>query len=88
MIPAVLAFEQLRPTDCLTSQTENDIISCFHTKMALYGTLLQSALEVAYRLGEDMNPSILVKICNALGCGIQDRVDSVQRESKKKKFRE
>ena len=27
--------------------------------------------------GEDVNTSILVKICDALGCGIRDIVDSV-----------
>ena len=30
--------------------------------------------------GEDVNTSIFVKICNALGCGIHDIVDSVPRE--------
>ena len=27
--------------------------------------------------GEDVNTSILVRICDALGCGIRDIVDSV-----------
>ena len=32
--------------------------------------------------GEDVNTSILVKICNALECGIRDIVDSVLQVSR------
>ena len=33
--------------------------------------------------GEDVNTSILVKICDALGCGIRDIVDSVPRATRR-----
>ena len=33
--------------------------------------------------GEDVNTSILVKICDALGCGIRDIVDSVPRKPRR-----
>ena len=51
------------------------------TQMRLAAGISTSTLAKLSK-GEDVNTSILVKICNALGCGIRDIVDSVQRESK------
>ena len=46
------------------------------TQMRLAASMSTSALAKLSK-GEDVNTSILVKICNALGCGIRDIVDSV-----------
>ena len=40
-------------------------------------TVMAPATLAKLSKGEDVNTSILVKICDALGCGIRDIVDSV-----------
>lgn len=52
------------------------------TQMRLAAGISTSTLAKLSK-GEDVNTSILVKICNALGCGIRDIVDSVPREPRK-----
>ena len=46
------------------------------TQMRLAAGISTSTLAKLSK-GEDVNTSILVKICDALGCGIRDIVDSV-----------
>lgn len=55
-----------------------------HTQMRLAAGLSASALAKLPK-GEDVNPSILVMICDALGCGIRDIVDSAPRELRRMK---
>jgi Predicted transcriptional regulator len=53
------------------------------TQMRLAAGISTSTLAKLSK-GEDVNTSILVKICDALGCGIRDIVDSVPREPRRK----
>lgn len=46
-------------------------------------TVMAPATPAKLSKGENVNTSILVRICDALGCGIRDIVDSVPRKPRR-----